>query len=48
MLYGYRAATKDEVTLDIRSASGLILRSRVLEIHWRKADAPRQLPGASG
>ena len=48
MLYGYRAATKDEVALDIRSASGLILSSRVLQIHWRKADAPRQLPGASG
>ena len=48
MLYGYRAATKDEVALDIRSASGLILSSRVLQIHWRKAEAPRQLPGATG
>jgi len=47
-LYGYRAATKDEVTVDIRSPSGLILQPRALEFHWRKADAPRPPPGTSG
>jgi hypothetical protein len=48
MLYGYRAATKHEVSLDIRAASGLLLPSRVIEIHWRMTDSPQRLPGVSG
>jgi len=48
MLYGYRAETSFEISLDIRSESGLLLSSRLVQIHWRKTDHPQQPPGTSG
>jgi len=48
MLYGYRAETGFEVSLDIASPSGFLLPSRMVQIHWRKTDHPFQLPGSAG